>query len=219
MFSSKLGALCHYHYDIEDITNEIYLSVKDEVLFSDEWYEDFYDEKHMIINTYVCNESINVIRKSVNDYGVFKAIRDWENEYGEFEFSEDEDMNYKKLAYYILNEYFRDNIEDLIKEHIENYDYMGYFRDFLNTYDNNDNEKPSCPCGTADGFERDIGDCSCGMANEECPVCGDEYKCSICGCCEGSNFADNFLDEEEVKRRRVERYNNIIALFTKNDNK
>ena len=86
-----------YHYDIKDITNEIYLSVKDEVLFSDEWYEEFYDEIHMIIDTYVCNESINVIRKSVNDYGVFKAIRDWEFEYGDFEFDEDEEMNYKEL--------------------------------------------------------------------------------------------------------------------------
>ena len=83
----------------------------------------------------------------MNDYGVFKAIRDWEFEYGDFEFDEDEEMNYKELAYYILNEYLRDNIEDLIKEHIEGYDYMGYFRDFLNPYDNddnNDNEKTPC---------------------------------------------------------------------------
>ena len=39
-----------YHYDIYNITNEIYHTVQDEVLFSDEWYEEFYDElikKHL----------------------------------------------------------------------------------------------------------------------------------------------------------------------------
>ena len=122
----------HYHYDTEHITNEIFLSVEEEVIFSDEWYEEFYEELHMIIDIYAYNESIKIIRKSVNDYGVFKAMSAYKDQYGEFDFSENEDMNYRKLSYFILYEYFCANIEALIKEHIAGYDYMRYFRDFLN---------------------------------------------------------------------------------------
>lgn len=73
----------------------------------------------MIIDTYVDNESIKIIRKSINKYGVFKAMNVYEDQYGEFGFNEDEDMNYRQLSYFILYEYFYDNIEDLIKQHIE----------------------------------------------------------------------------------------------------
>lgn len=108
-----------HHYDIEHITNEIFVSVKEEVIFSNEWYEEFYKELHMIIDIYAYNESIKVIRKSVNKYGVFKALSAYEDQYGDFDFSKNEDMNYRNLSYFILYEYFYDNIEDLIKQHIE----------------------------------------------------------------------------------------------------
>ena len=107
------------HYDIEHITKEILLSVKEEVIFSDKWYDKFYEELHMIINIYMYHESIKIICKSVNEYGVFKALSAYEDQYGEFDINDNEDMNYRKLSYFILYEYFNDNIEDLIKQHIE----------------------------------------------------------------------------------------------------
>tara|TARA_B100001758_G_scaffold146469_1_gene126198 strand:+ start:778 stop:1230 length:453 start_codon:yes stop_codon:yes gene_type:complete len=110
-----------YHYDMEHITKKIVLSVKEkeEVIFSDEWYEEFYKELHMIIDTYAYNESIKIIRKSVNEYGVFKALSAYEDQYGEFYINDNEDINYRELSYFILYEFYCANIKTLIKEHIE----------------------------------------------------------------------------------------------------
>ena len=130
MFSSKLD---YYHYFcIEHLTNEIYQTVEDEIIFSDKWYEELYDKLPTIIDDYVSDESIVLIRESVNDYGVFKAIIDYQDEDEEFIFDQDEDACHRELAIDILKRYFRENIDDLIKEHIDGYDYMRYFNDFLN---------------------------------------------------------------------------------------
>ena len=130
MFRSKLD---YYHYFcIEFLTNEIYQTVEDEIIFSDKWYEELYDKLPTIIDDYVSDESIELIRESVNDYGVFKAIIDYQDEDDAFIFDQDEDACHRELAIDILKRYFRDNIEDLIKEHIDGYDYMAYFNDFLN---------------------------------------------------------------------------------------
>ena len=91
-----------------------------------------YDKLPTIIDDYVSDEPIELIRESVNDYGVFKAIIDYQDEDDEFIFYQDEDACHRELAIDILKRYFCENIEDLIKEHIDGYDYMGYFNDFLN---------------------------------------------------------------------------------------
>ena len=87
---------------------------KEEVIFSDEWYEEFYKELHMIIDTYAYNESIKIIRKSVNEYGVFKALSAYEDQYGEFYINDNEDINYRELSYFILYEFYCANIKTLI---------------------------------------------------------------------------------------------------------
>ena len=68
----------------------------------------------------------------MNDYGIFKAIIDYQDEDEEFIFDQDEDVCHRELAIDILKRYSCENIEDLIKEHIDGYDYMTYFNDFLN---------------------------------------------------------------------------------------
>ena len=59
MFRSKLD---YYHYFcIEHLTNEIYQTVEDEIIFSDKWYEELYDKLPTIIDDYVSDESIVLI--------------------------------------------------------------------------------------------------------------------------------------------------------------
>jgi hypothetical protein len=58
------------------------------------------------------NENTSDIKKMVNEYGIFKAIEEYKNEYGEDSF----ELNnfsfiktYGTLAYYIIINYIRDN--------------------------------------------------------------------------------------------------------------
>jgi hypothetical protein len=44
---------------------------------------------------------------------------------------------------------------------------------------------------TQDGFQHDIGDCSCGGDVVTCVGCGDKLKCSHCGLCDGTNRRAN----------------------------
>jgi len=58
------------------------------------------------------NENTTDIKKLVNEYGIFKAIEEYQNEYGEdsYELTKFSFINtYGTLAYYIIINYIRDN--------------------------------------------------------------------------------------------------------------
>jgi len=78
--------------------------------------DDFQDELHEIIDEYICSEHEHFIRELVHTYGVFKAIKDYNCEYGEFTIDPDLSFvkNYGTLAYYIVNDYIRENMSIII---------------------------------------------------------------------------------------------------------
>jgi len=82
--------------------------------------DDFQDELHDIINEYICSEDEDIVKKIVHNYGVFKAIKDYTCEYGEFNI--DPDLSFMKtcgtLAYYIVDGYFRQNMS-VITDYLE----------------------------------------------------------------------------------------------------
>jgi hypothetical protein len=82
---------------------------------------DFQDELHDMIDNYIVSEDEDIVKKIVHKYGVFKAIKDYTCEYGEFHI--DADLSFLKtygtLAYYIVDDYIRNNmsiITDYLKE-------------------------------------------------------------------------------------------------------
>jgi hypothetical protein len=83
--------------------------------------DDFQDELHDMIDNYIVSEDEDIVKKIVHKYGVFKAIKDYTCEYGEFHI--DPDLSFLKtygtLAYYIVDDYIRNNmsiITDYLKE-------------------------------------------------------------------------------------------------------
>ena len=78
--------------------------------------DDFQDELYNIIDEYICGEHEHYIDKLVHTYGVFKAIKDYTGEYGEF--TVDPDLSfvktYRTLAYYIIDDYIRENMSIMI---------------------------------------------------------------------------------------------------------
>ncbi len=71
-----------------------------------------------------------------------------------------------------------------------------------------------CRFGVWAGFQLEIGECECGGDCEVCDGCGDEYKCSYCGLCEGSNKKENLCEvcEEESEEEKEEE---VIYYFLK----
>jgi hypothetical protein len=58
------------------------------------------------------NENTSDIKKMVNEYGIFKAIEEYKNEYGDdsYDLTDFSFINtYGTLAYYIIYNYIRDN--------------------------------------------------------------------------------------------------------------
>ena len=82
--------------------------------------DDFQDELHEIIDEYIRCEDEDFVKKIVHTYGLFKAIRDYTCEYGEFNI--DPDLSFMKtygtLAYYIVDGYFRENMS-VITDYLE----------------------------------------------------------------------------------------------------
>ena len=82
--------------------------------------DDFQDELHEIIDEYIVCEDEDIVKKIVHKYGVFKAIKDYTCEYGDFDI--DPDLSFMKtygtLAYFIVNEYIRENMS-IITDYLE----------------------------------------------------------------------------------------------------
>ena len=82
--------------------------------------DDFQDELHDMIDNYIVCEDEDIVKKIVHKYGVFKAIKDYTCEYGEFDI--DPNLSFMKtygtLAYYIVDDYIRENMS-VITDYLE----------------------------------------------------------------------------------------------------
>ena len=82
--------------------------------------DNFQDELHDMIDNYICCEDVDIVKKIVHKYDVFKAIKDYTCEYGEFHM--DPDLSFLKtygtLAYYIVDDYIRENMS-VITDYLE----------------------------------------------------------------------------------------------------
>jgi len=99
-------------------TTEIFKSIIKQYNYNehkddDSWY---YDIKHEVIDEY-CMKYDYQAKEIVNSYGVFKAIKLHQDQYGEFEINENESKNYLILFYVILDEQLMNDHQ----EELENY--------------------------------------------------------------------------------------------------
>jgi len=82
--------------------------------------DNFQDELHDMIDNYICCEDEDIVKKIVHKYDVFKAIKDYTCEYGEFDI--DPNLSFMKtygtLAYYIVDDYIRENMS-VITDYLE----------------------------------------------------------------------------------------------------
>ena len=74
----------------------------------------FYDALHEVIDCYVSRYDEEA-REVVEKYGVFKAIKDYENEYGEFEIDKCENCNYMKLYYHLIYDFIMENYREKLE--------------------------------------------------------------------------------------------------------
>ena len=86
----------------------------------DEDVDVFEDELHDLIDNYIGCEDEDIVRKRVHKYGAFKAIKDYTCEYGEFNIDPDFSFmkTYGTLAYYIVDDYIRENMS-VITDYLE----------------------------------------------------------------------------------------------------
>ena len=70
--------------------------------------DDYYDELHSIIDDWIVG-STGEAREIVDDFGVLKAIRLYQEDYGEFILDEDDDKVYMSLSYCIIKNWFDNN--------------------------------------------------------------------------------------------------------------
>ena len=112
--------------------------------------DDFQDELHEILDEYICGEQQQFISDLVHTYGVFKAIKDYSCEYGDFDI--DPDLSFVKtygtLAYFIVNEYIRDNMS-LITDYLKKNNMITVYKE--------DDEFFNKECGTLYKKSREAG--------------------------------------------------------------
>jgi len=82
--------------------------------------DNFQHDIHVMIDEYVCSEEQNIIKRIVDKYGVFKALKEYACEYSEFNVNEDVCFwkTYGALAHFIIDDYIQDNF-DFITGHLE----------------------------------------------------------------------------------------------------
>ena len=83
--------------------------------------DDFQHDLHCVIDEYVSSEEQDIVKKIVDKYVEFKALKDYACEYGEF--NVDEDLcffkTYGALAHFIIDDHIQDNFDfytDYLKE-------------------------------------------------------------------------------------------------------
>jgi hypothetical protein len=73
--------------------------------------DNYYDYLHEAIDGYVMRYDYEM-KKLVNDYGVFKAIKLYKDDFGDFEINDNESKNYLTLGYIIIKKLFDDKYPD-----------------------------------------------------------------------------------------------------------
>lgn len=98
--------------DIEQIYNSIldYYD-KEEHKGDDTW---FYYAKHEVIDDY-CVKFEKDAKEIVNKYGIFKAIKLHQDNFGEFIINDRENKNYLMLFYLIIDEKLMDEYQDKLE--------------------------------------------------------------------------------------------------------
>lgn len=115
--STQIMANKTFHYKYEEsykqLVDEIINDYYDEEIHKDDdtWY---YDALHEVVNCYVSRYDEEA-REVVEKYGVFKAIEDYENEYGKFEIDKCENCNYMKLYYHLIYNFIMENYREKLE--------------------------------------------------------------------------------------------------------
>jgi len=106
-----------YHYKYK----ESYEQLVDEIIrdyYNEEEHKDddswYCDALHEVIDCYVSRYGEEA-REVVEKYGVFKAIEEYENEYGKFEIDKCENCNYMKLYYNLINTFIMENYREKLE--------------------------------------------------------------------------------------------------------
>jgi hypothetical protein len=73
--------------------------------------DNYYDYLHEAIEGYVMRYDYEM-EKLVNDYGVFKAIKLYKDDFGEYVIDDNESKNYLTLGYIIIKKLFDDKYPD-----------------------------------------------------------------------------------------------------------
>lgn len=102
-----------YEESYEQLVDEIIRDYYNEEIHKDDdtWY---YDALHEVIDCYVSRYDEEA-REVVEKYGVFKAIKDYENEYGNFEIDKSEHKNYMRLYYHIIYDFIMENYREKLE--------------------------------------------------------------------------------------------------------
>ena len=143
--------------------------------------DNHYDNVHEAIDDYVVQFEYDM-KKIVNDYGVFKAIKLYKDDFGEYVIDDSESKNYMLLGYIIIKDLFNNKYPD--------------YTDVINAI-NADDESGTDPhyrcdggCGKIVGYGKDH------ECKRVCDDCEDEYHHSDsdvdCEKCELDNAFDAF---------------------------
>jgi len=104
------------HINIDLILNEIFYEYNKLDKIDD---DQFYDYKHYYIDNYVSLVKIKRnMQKFIDDYGIFNAIKLYEENYGNYDIDDNEIQNYCKLAYNLIDDYITENIDEINIEYL-----------------------------------------------------------------------------------------------------
>lgn len=100
-------------------TDEIYDSIiehydKEKHKQNDTWYYDSWDQA---IDDYCFILDARIAKEVVDEYGVFKAIKLYEDKYGEYVVYDSESKNYLMLFYVIVEERLLDEYQEKLKNY------------------------------------------------------------------------------------------------------
>ena len=104
------------HINIDLILNEIFYEYNKLDKIDD---DQFYDYKHYYIDNYVSLvKNKRNMKKFIDDYGIFNAIKLYEENYGNYDIDDNEIQNYCKLAYNLIDDYINLNIDQINIEYL-----------------------------------------------------------------------------------------------------
>ena len=103
------------HIKITYILNKIFYEYNKLDKIDDDEFNDF---KHRIIENYIVQNKKNM-KKFIDDYGVFNAIKSYEDNYGKFKINDDNAPNYCQLSYDLIDDYISENINEINTKYLD----------------------------------------------------------------------------------------------------